>query len=144
MIHDLKARILQILKISSPNPGTDPIEVTDELRYSSGVGVNDDYTLVPKWYVDTVSISPVYFTDNDNAAIDVDLGTGIITIADMLTNFPVISGSGIVRGNFDVKVGSDWFALDQFPEVTKDIDGNILTAAFYLNQSFDSIRGRIF
>lgn len=138
--NDIKGRILQIARILHSTF----ITVGNELRYDPSVPISDDYTLVTKYYVDNVSISPVYFTDNSNANISVNLGTGVIAIADVLNNFPVISGSGIIRGNFDVKKGSDWVPLDQFPEITKDIDGNILTAAFYLNDSFDKIRGRIF
>lgn len=85
--------------------------------------------------------APIYFTDSGTTGIAVNLSTGVITVT--MASFPTIAANGIIRGSFDVRVGSDWVAVDAMPEVTKTA-GVITTAVFYLNQSFDEIRGRIF
>lgn len=146
MAQDIKVRNIQVEGIQSPAPqpisGDDFISVNSKLRYTEGFVLDNDYDLVNKSYVDENVLASNYFTDNETSGISVNLTTGVITVT--MAIFPTIAERGIIRGNFDVKVGSDWFSLDQFPEVTKDIDGTILTAVFYLNQSFDEIRGRIF
>lgn len=146
MAQDIKVRNIQVEGIQSPAPqpisGDDFISVNSKLRYTSGFPLDDDYDLVYKSYLSENALSAIYFTDSEVSGISVNLSTGVITVT--MATFPTIAERGIIRGNFDVKVGSDWVALDQFPEVTKDINGTILTAVFYLNQSFDKIRGRIF
>lgn len=142
--HDLQARFLKILGIKSLE--NVPMSVGNELRYDAGVSINSDFTLVPKWYADQLGGGFVYFTDNDNPNISVNLSAGTVTLSDILTDFPVISGNGLVRLQASTFVSGSWTDGDYVPDygsVTKDVDGNILTATFTLGNVLTSIRGRI-
>lgn len=120
----------------------------DYIKNKPSIPVLDDYILNGGYlgtgqdlYDLILAGSSVYFTDSGTTGIAVNLSTGVITVT--MASFPTIAANGIIRGNFDVRVGSDWVSIDQLPEVTKTA-GVITTASFYLNQSFDEIRGRIF
>lgn len=145
---DLKARIIQALRIISGDASVTEISVGVKLAYDPGIAPDNDQVLVPKWYVDTLSGGFVYFTDNDNPGISVDLGTGVVTLSDILTDFPTIGGNGMVRLQADQLIGSDWVSGDFVPDygsITKDVDDNILTATFTLgNTSITRLRGRIY
>lgn len=145
MAQDIRVRGIQAESIESVKPDALPIQVDVELRYEPTVPIADDYTLVPKIYVDgLVGAGNIYFTDNSVAGIDVDLSAGTIELLDIPTDFPAISGNGIIRGNFDLLISGTWYASDVLPEVTKDISGNLLTALFTTgNTGITSIRGRI-
>lgn len=147
MAQDIKVRNIQVEGIQSPAPqpisGDDFISVNAKLRYTSGFPLDDDYDLVYKdWVESRIGAGYTYFNDSDVAGISTNLATGVVTIT--MSSFPTIASSGIIRGNFDVRVGSDWTPFDAMPEITKDGSGTILTAQFVFNQSFDEIRGRIF
>jgi len=142
--HDLQARFLKILGIKSLE--NVPMSVDNELRYDPGVSINSDFTLIPKWYADQMGGGYVYFTDNSDPGITVNLAAGTVTLSDILTDFPVISGNGLVRLQASTLVSGNWTDGDYVPDygsVTKDIDGNILTATFTLGNVLTSIRGRI-
>lgn len=149
MAHDLKARNIQIEQIQSvkPNPisGDVHIPVDAKLRYTEGFNLDDDYDLVYKSWVEANSAGMVYFTDNSVTGIVCDKDLGTITLSDILSDFPVISEKGIIRGSFDLLISGTWYPNDVFPEITKDGDGNLLTATFALgNTDITTIRGRIY
>lgn len=145
MAQDIIVRGIQAESIESVKPDALPIQVDVELRYDPAVSIADDYTLVTKLYVDgLVGAGNIYFTDNSNPAIDVDLSAGTIELSDIATDFPIISDNGIIRGNFDLLIGGVWYPADVLPEVTKDGSGNLLTALFTTgNTGITTIRGRI-
>lgn len=104
--------------------------------------VGDDVT-----YKTTASVFGFnyYFTDNSLTGVVCDKTAGTITLSDIATNFPTISANGIIRGAFDLLIGSTWYASDVLPEMTKDGSGNLLTALFTLgNTGITTIRGRIY
>jgi len=75
----------------------------------------------------------------------VDLVAGTIELPDIENDFPAIHENGIIRGNFDQQfTGGAWYAADPLPEVTKDVDGKLLTALFTLgNINLIGLNGRI-
>lgn len=112
-------------------------------KLTGGFYLRGALTWTLQYTVPTVSLNVFrYFTNSDVTGISTNLATGVVTIT--MASFPAIASAGIIRGNFDVRVGSDWTPFDAMPEVTKDGSGTILTAQFVFNQSFDEIRGRIF
>lgn len=151
MAHDLKARNIQVEEIQSVKPdsvsGDMAITVDAKLRYTEGFILDDDYDLVYKSYIDSMGGGFTYFTDNSNAAIAVNLSTGEIVIADVATNFPVISDNGIIRLQCDCLIGGVWLPSDVFPDYTtlvKDGSGFIISCSFFTGQTdITTIRGRI-
>lgn len=86
-----------------------------------------------------------YFTDSGTSGIVSDKTAGTVTLADIATDFPIISANGIIRANIDILIGGTWYSSDVQPECTKDGSGNLLTALFTLgNTGITTIRGRIY
>lgn len=142
-LHDLKARIIQVLRLLAPD--SEPIiAIETKAQYSQLFPLTEDGDIVYKAYLNNLRLD-IYFTDNSQAGIVCDKDLGTITLADIATDFPTISANGIIRCSCDLLISGTWYANDVLPEVTKDGSGNLLTALFTLgNTGITTIRGRIF
>lgn len=115
---------------------------TIEVDYAYIPAVGDPY-LLSGGSADSNGGSFVTFTNSNTVGITSVLATGIITVN--MGVFVNIATNGIIRGNFDLRYGTDWIIADVTPEITKDINGKILTATFNVNNvNIDEIRGRIY
>lgn len=129
-MHNIKAKNLQVDNIESREEVI--IAIQNLLRYAESLVPTNDYDLVPKWYIDTLSVQFTYL-DQTSPYVTLTDG-GSIAITDFATAYPSLSSNGMVRANIDILSGGVWTAVDVLPDLTKDIDGNILTATWNLNQ----------
>lgn len=77
--------------------------------------------------------SPEILLDETSPYVDLADG-GSIIIPDFNAAYPLLSASGVVRAEIDVEIDDAWTPSDVPPIITKDVDGNILTASWYLGQ----------